>query len=100
MYGLNDPYLEMPCLIGYAYLRIQVDGSVAPCCSAPFKMGNINKETLDQIWQSDAYYEWREKLKSIHLSHFHLSDPTFSFCKMCPHLNPNYPLNRDLSIER
>jgi radical SAM protein with 4Fe4S-binding SPASM domain len=90
----------MPCLIGYAYLRIQTDGSVMACCSSPFPMGKLNEKSLEDIWHSNAYYLWREKFKNIQNSHFHLKELEFSFCKICPHLNPNYPLNKDLNIER
>ncbi len=90
----------MPCLIGYAYLRIETDGNVMACCSSPFVMGNINENSLDEIWHSHSYYSWRDKFIKIHETNFHLNNLEFSFCKMCPHLNPNYPLNRALKIER
>lgn len=90
----------MPCLIGFAYLRIQTDGNAMACCSSPFSMGNIKENSLDEIWHSHAYYSWRDKFFKIHKTKFHLTDLEFSFCKICPHLIPNFPLNRALKIER
>ena len=97
---MSDPFLTMPCLIGYSNLRIQSDGEVFACCSSPFPMGNINQQSLDEIWHSHSYYSWREKFFNIHKTHFHHREHEFAFCKMCPHLIPNFPLNRALSLER
>jgi radical SAM protein with 4Fe4S-binding SPASM domain len=90
----------MPCLIGYAYMRIEADGKVMACCTSPFSMGDLTTESLEDIWHSHAYYSWRDKFFNIHRTKFHHTDLEFSFCKMCPLLTPNYYLNRVLKIER
>ncbi len=97
---MTDPYQKMSCLIGYAYMRIQTDGNITACCSSSFSMGNIKNQSIDEVWHSHAYYSWREKFFKIHKTHFHHTELEFSFCKMCPHLAPNFPLNNLLNTKR
>ena len=41
------------------------DGKVVPCCfdkNADYVMGNINEKTFAEIWEGDAYREFRQKI--------------------------------------
>jgi len=85
----NKIYQKIPCLIGFSYMRIEVNGDVRACCSSPINMGNIYKKPIKEIWLSMQYNMWRSKFKKIHKEHFHLKNKEFSFCQTCPHLDSN-----------
>jgi MoaA/NifB/PqqE/SkfB family radical SAM enzyme len=87
----HDLYKKIPCTIGFTYARFEVDGTVRPCCISPSSMGNIFKDKLDHIWNSDQYENWRGKFLSIHKTHFHETESEYNYCKMCPHV----PLNQN-----
>jgi radical SAM protein with 4Fe4S-binding SPASM domain len=41
------------------------DGSIVPCCfdkDAKYSMGNINEKTFGEIWNGDAYRDFRAQL--------------------------------------
>jgi radical SAM protein with 4Fe4S-binding SPASM domain len=84
-----DIYRKIPCTIGFTYMRIEVDGTIKPCCVSRFNMENINEKSWQEVWHSHAYYTWREKLLRIHKEKFHLTNPQWSFCQQCSHINRN-----------
>jgi MoaA/NifB/PqqE/SkfB family radical SAM enzyme len=51
---------EVPCLVGWGFLRILADGSVVPCCRAvATPMGHLERSSLAEIWSSPRYQEFR-----------------------------------------
>jgi radical SAM protein with 4Fe4S-binding SPASM domain len=54
------------CSIGYMYMRIEEDGSVYPCNSTPkeYNMGNLNENSLSEIWDRKYYSGFREDVFS------------------------------------
>jgi radical SAM protein with 4Fe4S-binding SPASM domain len=55
----------IPCSIGYIYARVQASGDVIPCCKAAgFSMGNVRERTLEEIWGSPRYQEFRQRALS------------------------------------
>lgn len=87
-------YSKMPCLIGFNYLRVKVDGAVIPCCTADhFVMGNIVTQNLPEIWFSSEYESFRQGSTNLPNSKAHLSDPKWTFCQQCPHTVGNIVLN-------
>lgn len=51
---------EVPCLVGWGFLRIMADGHVVPCCRAVAKpMGDLNHSSFGEIWSSARYQEFR-----------------------------------------
>jgi predicted NodU family carbamoyl transferase/MoaA/NifB/PqqE/SkfB family radical SAM enzyme len=50
----------IPCYIGWLFCRILPDGGVSPCCRGVDKlMGNVNKASFADIWNSRAYKDFR-----------------------------------------
>ena len=58
------------CHRPWRLMYITANGTVLPCCIAPFTgvpyagivMGNLNQGTVEQIWDGDAYRRWRESM--------------------------------------
>ncbi len=68
-----------PCHIPEHILTIDVEGNVLPCFEDYFRknvMGNIKTQSLDEIWNSDKYKDFRRRLR---LRQRHLFDP----CQSC-----------------
>lgn len=96
----SDYYSNSPCLIGYSYLRFEVNGSIVPCCIAKHSIGNIEEQDWRDIWHSGAYENFRRKMARIHTDRFHLKDPEWTFCQQCSHMDQNQRKNDLLKIPR
>lgn len=62
----TDPALPTECLIGWYSLVIRSDGLVAPCCifqATP--MGNVFRQSVDEIWNGERYQRFRSELRRI-----------------------------------
>jgi MoaA/NifB/PqqE/SkfB family radical SAM enzyme len=46
---------KMPCYMGWITAELKMDGTVIPCCSCNLPMGNINENSMADIWNSPAY---------------------------------------------
>lgn len=54
------------CIMAWFTLVIRSEGTVAPCCVLQDrKMGNIFDNSLQEVWQSDAYQSFRRELSRI-----------------------------------
>ncbi|UCD83291.1 MAG: radical SAM protein [Deltaproteobacteria bacterium] len=58
-------YQEIPCYSGYIYLFVCPDGKILPCCNCLTALGDLNKQSLNDIWQSEGYTKFREKTLNI-----------------------------------
>ncbi len=85
----SNYYSSNPCLVGYSYIRVMVDGNILPCCIAKHAVGDVNTTDWRNIWHSGAYENFRKKMARIHVDRFHLIDPEWSFCQQCSHLALN-----------
>ncbi|MBW7942386.1 MAG: SPASM domain-containing protein, partial [Candidatus Kuenenia stuttgartiensis] len=57
-----DKYCPKP----YDYLYINIDGRVTPCCDLPrHEVGNILKEDIDEIWNSENMQYFRKNQNDI-----------------------------------
>ena len=55
----------MPCPFPWQYLVVQWNGDVVACCrdyNAENQMGNVNEESLEEIWNSSRYASFRESM--------------------------------------
>jgi MoaA/NifB/PqqE/SkfB family radical SAM enzyme len=52
---------KMPCYIPWFHARIRVDGIVHPCGRCNLVMGDLHKNTFDEIWKGSAYRAFRRK---------------------------------------
>lgn len=96
----TDYYSENPCVIGYSYIRFEVDGSIMPCCIAKYSMGNLQDSDWRDVWHSGGYENFRRKLSRIHIDRFHIKDPEWAFCQQCSHPDVNRQQNALLLINR
>jgi len=57
--------LSRPCYMGWYYARILTSGDVIPCCKAALHpLGNIARNSFDEIWNSAQYRQFRHKAKT------------------------------------
>lgn len=52
------------CTIPWESVKIQTNGDVLPCCGGQPAFGNLNKNTLEEIWNSKGWIDLRKSLKS------------------------------------
>src|SRR5262249_52204688 len=73
------------CNMAAYYFKASPNGDVFPCCRAPseLKMGNINKQSVEEIWNGPRYREFRRNMFAGHYA---------ESCKDCYVLvgNPHY----------
>jgi len=65
------------CLSPWTEILIDVNGKIRPCCYHPMVLGDLNKESVLDIWNNDQYQEFRNKI----LNH------DFRECHHCPWLH-------------
>lgn len=95
-----DVYQNIPCTVGYTYIRFEVSGNIAPCCIAKHKIGDLKTSDWRDVWHSGAYDSFRRKMGRIHVDRFHLVDPEWTFCQQCSHLPMNVGNVNRLTKER
>lgn len=60
---------RIPCYAGWLYLRIETDGSVIPCCKGhKFPVGNIFKNSFQEIWNGERERKFRGMGKELEKS--------------------------------
>lgn len=96
----TDFYSHSPCLVGYSYLRFEVSGDIAPCCIAKHTIGSAYDQDWRDVWHSGAQENFRRKMSKIHVDRFHLTDPEWTFCQQCSHLDLNRDKNNLLKTSR
>jgi MoaA/NifB/PqqE/SkfB family radical SAM enzyme len=52
---------KVPCYISWLHVRILVDGTVLPCDLCDLPVGNLNGESLQDIWNSEALRRFRRQ---------------------------------------
>jgi radical SAM protein with 4Fe4S-binding SPASM domain len=78
------------CAKPFRELGVRWDGAVAGCCvdwTGAYKIGNVNKDTIDALWQSPAFNAMRRKL-------YH-GQRDFGPCNGCDHLTSRLGLLPD-----
>ena len=72
-------FSQSPCRLPFTEMLINWDGTVSLCCQdidGENLIGNINSETISQIWQNKKY----QKIRQLHLK---LQTNSLSLCKNC-----------------
>ena len=78
--AVNDGYI---CASGRNILSISPNGDVFPCNCMPLKLGNIKKDTIEDIWaNSEVLHAWQ----AVTLSFFDECGmrEECSYCRICP----------------
>jgi len=76
---LHKPPLSLPCLIPHCAMVITVKGNVIPCYEDFYQkhvMGNVQTQSLFEIWNSEKYVNFRRRLRQG-------DRKSFDVCKDC-----------------
>ena len=63
----NSHYAKQYCEYPWSSLTVMAEGNVVPCTQIPnneIVLGNINKQTLEEIWNGEKY----EKFRKMHIT--------------------------------
>jgi len=82
----RDLYRVIPCYLGWLVIRIDLDGNVYPCCRCYEALGNANDQNIMDIWNSEAYREWRKTAYKINQKKTSIENCA---CHTCVHHNLN-----------
>ncbi len=86
-------YRRIPCYYGWLSVRIEVDGSVYPCCRCYNSLGNIYEKEFTDIWKGQAYQRFRKAALHINKSKTPVDG---CFCNSCVHHTANLRVHRIL----
>ncbi|MCB9234683.1 MAG: twitch domain-containing radical SAM protein [Bacteroidia bacterium] len=70
MEELPEKYRESKvfCMMPWVHLHVTQQGTVTPCCQAPWEadqaLGEINQQSFGEIWQGEKMRDFRRKLKA------------------------------------
>lgn len=82
---------KLPCYIAWLHVRIKVDGTVLPCNPCELSIGNLNENSLPEIWNSLAMKNFRRQV----LSRQGLAEMTLHCdCGYCCHTLDNWRMDR------
>ncbi len=83
--GHDDLYSRIPCYAGYAFAMIWPNGDVRPCCNCEEVMGNLGQQAFTEIWHSQRYKEYRDRMLAIP----ELGPPAGCACDECGYIYEN-----------
>ncbi|WP_242245385.1 radical SAM/SPASM domain-containing protein [Bacillus cereus group sp. BfR-BA-01400] len=67
----NEDVFFKGCTFPFTSMTIMKDGTVVPCCSdynGEINLGNVNVNSLDEIWNGETYREFRKDFITNNLS--------------------------------
>lgn len=76
---LRRTYKQKPCADIYYQICVYWNGDVVPCCfdvDGKEIMGNLNKRPLQEIWDSEKYHAFRNKVDKV-------DDYNIEICRNC-----------------
>jgi cyclic pyranopterin phosphate synthase len=79
-------YRRIPCYYGWLAARIEVDGSVYPCCRCYNPLGNIYENEFASIWKGQAYQRFRRAALHINKNKTPVDG---CYCNSCVHHSTN-----------
>jgi radical SAM protein with 4Fe4S-binding SPASM domain len=57
---------ESICLMPWIHLYVDTNGNAKACCNASITYGNVNKESIESIWNGDSIKKFRKNLLEGH----------------------------------
>jgi len=79
-------YQRIRCYIGWLWTLFKPDGEVYPCCGCYSPLGNVYETGFNEIWNGQAYREFRRKAILINSSGAPVDGCR---CDSCPHYTLN-----------
>ncbi|MFO8006873.1 MAG: radical SAM protein, partial [Candidatus Brocadiia bacterium] len=86
-------YATIPCYYPWFVLRVETDGSVYACCRCYKPLGNVNEQTIREIWHGPAFREFRRKAGNLNRTG---ESPEACVCDRCVHAQANIRVYRKL----
>jgi MoaA/NifB/PqqE/SkfB family radical SAM enzyme len=96
--GTRSVYETIPCHIGHEYALALADGSVMFCCQCTRPLGNLNEDSFEGIWKSEAYRQARREARALPESGQALAG--CECFEACSHVVVNVEVYRKLYGER
>lgn len=59
-----EPDTPVFCSKPWTSFEVEHDGTVTPCCMARFPCGNVGQQSVEEIWNGEAYQEFRRCMAS------------------------------------
>ena len=86
---------SVPCYIGWHHIRIKVDGTVLPCQPCSLSMGNLNEQSLREIWNGQALEDFRQQA----VTRRGLAElGEYCDCGFCCYLEHNWRVHRQFRL--
>lgn len=86
----HDVWTATPCYIGWLHARIRMDGTVQACLTCEHKLGNLNDQALDEIWNG----EYMRRLRRVLARRSDEPLPQDCDCTYCCYLGSNLRVHR------
>ena len=58
----ENVWAASPCYIAWLHARVRLDGTVQACLTCDHKLGDLNRQSLEEIWNGAGYRRFRRAL--------------------------------------
>lgn len=58
----ENVWAASPCYIAWLHARVRLDGTVQACLTCDHKLGDLNRQSLEEIWNGAGYRRFRRVL--------------------------------------
>jgi MoaA/NifB/PqqE/SkfB family radical SAM enzyme len=82
-------YDQVPCNIGYEYIRFGVNGEVWPCCISKYPLSQNGNDGILNNWHNSKLQSFRKITENFPTEKLHRNDGDWSFCQQCTHTEIN-----------
>lgn len=89
----EDVWEKVPCYVPWFSARIRVNGTVFPCHRSNIPMGNLRRNSFNEIWNSPTFRSFRKTAMTLNglKSLLHLND-----CRFCCFVKDNHRIHKYL----
>ncbi len=57
------------CRAPWEHMIVDYGGKVIPCCWSPFQVGDLRRQTVQEVWDGPGYAEMRESIRTGAMTH-------------------------------
>jgi radical SAM protein with 4Fe4S-binding SPASM domain len=58
----DEPTAQVFCSKPWTSFEVEHDGTVTPCCMAKKACGNVNQNSIGEVWNGEGFREFRQKM--------------------------------------
>lgn len=62
--SIDDPRKQIFCSKPWTSFEVEHDGTVSPCCMAKVACGNVNSNSISELWNGEGFRYFRQKMAS------------------------------------